>query len=157
VLLGFLENSSRLKPKTVKQPTQEDRTVKKILTVLAITVIAVFAVVSFAGATAKLIDITPSCDANGNVTIPTLPSGATLANVWKYDDVNGTPPEDLGAVSTFNLKPGQGFNFEYTDSQGTWFQLITPQSKAGNGLAIDKSWKDEQGIIRCKYIRPLKK
>jgi len=98
-------------------------------------------------ATPKWVNAVPSCDENGNVVIPAMPAEATLVNVFIYDDVRGTLPKTLGPVSTFELKPGQGFNFIWSDKKGDrWFQMVTPKSIA-KGLVTDYS--SPKG---CKYL-----
>lgn len=98
----------------------------------------------------KFVNAIPSCDRNGNVIIPTLPTGATLLNVFVYDDVQGTLPKSLGPVFKFKLKADQGFNFFWKDQSGNWFQMITPVSVA-RGLVTDCS--NSGG---CKYLYPGK-
>jgi hypothetical protein len=108
-------------------------------------------------APAKFVNATVSCDGDGNVTIATMPSGTTLVAVEIYDDIRGTKPRRIGATSSFKLEPGQGFNFIWKDLEGSWYQMITPQSKVPAGLAIDASWIDPQtGQPACKYLFPLK-
>lgn len=99
-----------------------------------------------AGATPKYVDAIPSCDGNGNVTIPPLPAGTTFLNVEIYDDVRGIKPRMIGPVSTFQLEEGASFNFLWKDSEDcVWYQMITPYSKVP-GLLTDCS--DPRG---CKY------
>jgi hypothetical protein len=128
--------------------------------ILFISFMAVLAIVAFAGvsnAAPKFVSVQPTCDTGGNVSIPAMPSGATLVNVEVYDDVNGSKPKPLGPKSSFRLEPGQGFNFLWSDASGTYFQMITPQSKAPVGLMIDCSWIDPKtGQPACKYLYPVK-
>lgn len=103
----------------------------------------------------KGVPVVPTADQNGNVTIPPLPAGAKLVNVEVYDDLRGTPPVKRGAANTFQLLPGQGFNFLWQDAEGIWFQLITPSTKPGGSLKTDCSWIDPKtGQPACKYLFP---
>jgi hypothetical protein len=117
---------------------------KKIMVVLM--VIGVVLMAGNAMATPKFVDVIPSCDANGNVTIPALPSGTTLLNVMIFDDAKGIPGKSLGPVQSFTLEPGQGFNFTWKDATGTWWQMITPGTRAP-GLTTDCS--NPNG---CKFL-----
>jgi hypothetical protein len=117
---------------------------KKMLVMLVI--LGIVLTVENAMATAKFVDAIPSCDANGNVVIPALPSGTTLLNVVVYDDVRGIPGKSLGAVQRFTLLPGQSFNFTWKDAVGTWWQMITPGTRAP-GLITDCS--NPNG---CKFL-----
>ena len=116
------------------------RKVVFILLVLAIVI------PTMALAAPKYAGVQPSCDAAGNVTIPPLPEGR-LHNVQLYDDVRGIPPRDMGAVSSFKLEDGAGFNFQWVDRAGqVWFHMITPQTRA-SGLATDCSHSGG-----CKFV-----
>ncbi len=117
---------------------------KLILCVLMALILAIPAV---ALAAAKYAGVQPSCDASGNVTIPALPEGC-LHNVQLYDDVRGIPPRDLGAVSSFKLEDGAGFNFQWVDHRAgaVWYHVITPQSRA-QGLVTDCSHPGG-----CKFV-----
>lgn len=119
---------------------------KKLLVVLMVMGMGMFLVAGNAMATPKFVDAIPSCDANGNVMIPPLPSGATLLNVMLYNDTNGIPGKSLGPVQSFTLEPGQGFNFTWKDATGTWWQMITPGTRAP-GLTTDCS--NPNG---CKFL-----
>lgn len=105
---------------------------------------------AMATAKPKFVAAVPSCNADGDVTIPAMPKGSKLVNIWIYNDTEGAEPKSLGAVSKFKLYPGEGFNFTWEDSKGTWFQMITPYSVA-EGLATDCS--SPEG---CKYLFPPK-
>jgi hypothetical protein len=108
-------------------------------------------------APAKFVNAAVSCDSNGNVTIGVMPSGTKLVDVEVYDDINGTKPQKLGAVSTFKLEPGQGFNFIWSVEKTVYWQMITPNTPPPAGLAIDKSWIDPKtGQPACKYLFPRK-
>ena len=113
-------------------------------------VVALFAS-SNAMATPKYVKVTPIADADGNVTIPEFPAGTTLVNVEIYDDVRGTKPVPIGPKHNFRLELGQGFNFLWSDAEGTWYQMITPATKPSGYLAIDCS-----NIGGCKYLYPDK-
>ncbi|MDD3607521.1 MAG: hypothetical protein PHQ20_01865 [Candidatus Moranbacteria bacterium] len=117
---------------------------KKTAFVLAIGFFLVM--VGPAMAAPKFVDAIPTCDQSGNVIIPPLPSGASLLNVVVYDDVNGVPGKSLGNVQSFSLLPGQGFNFTWRDATGTWWQMVTPSTRAP-GLTTDCS--NPNG---CKFL-----
>lgn len=117
---------------------------KKIMVVLMVMGVVLMA--GNAMAAPKFVDAIPSCDQGGNVIIPPLPSGATLLNVVVYDDVNGIPGKSLGNVQSFSLLPGQGFNFTWSDATGTWWQMVTPGTRAP-GLTTDCS--NPNG---CKFL-----
>ncbi len=123
---------------------------KKISVIFLIMVAVAFSTTAWA--TPKWVEAVPSyCQSNGNVTIPPLPTGCKLLNVFIFDDVRGTT-KSFGPVRHFQLKPGQGFNFTWKDATGNiWWQMITPRSVA-KGLVIDCT--DSRG---CKYLVPLAK
>lgn len=130
---------------------------KKLVSGFVMAMALVCVVCGPAMATPKFVNVQPTCDSGGNVTIPTMPSGATLVNVEIYDDVNGTKPKQLGAVSAFRLEPGQGFNFLWKDSEGTWFQMITPSTTPRGHLTTDCTWIDPKtGNPACKFLFPKK-
>lgn len=130
---------------------------------LAICILAlILAIPTVALATPKYVECIPFADAQGNVTMPALPAGATLMDVILFDDVRGnTGPggQSLGAVKSFELLVGQGFNFKWRDAQGNvWWQMITPQSgillasRPGNRLSVDPWVNPKTGQVECKYI-----
>jgi len=124
---------------------------KKVFFVLILAAIAAVALPTAGLAAAKYAGVQPSCDADGNVTIPPLPEGR-LYNVQAYDDVRGIPPRDLGPVSSFRLEDGAGFNFQWMDKAGAvWFHMITPQPRAP-GLVTDSSHPGG-----CKFVYHRKK
>lgn len=108
-----------------------------------------------AHATAKYVDMGkpggPTLSGD-TVDIGTVPSGYTLEEVTIYDDVRGIPGHGAkeGAKTTFELKPGEGFNYvvKHPDGEKYW-QMITRKAQAGKGLWIDCA---EAG---CKYYRPM--
>lgn len=79
------------------------------------------------------------------VTIPALPDGNELVNVWRWNDCKGTPGKPLGAVQNFKLQDKcDSFNYLWKkkgESMLHW-QLIKRNTKAGGDL---KSIKDEEG------------
>ncbi|MFZ2193246.1 MAG: hypothetical protein WAV31_03305 [Candidatus Moraniibacteriota bacterium] len=99
-------------------------------------------------ATAKYVDVTVSCDENGNTTISPMPAGATLVTVEIYDEVRGVAPDKIGAKTSFKLDRGQAFNFLWKDSEGTWYQMITPSFRPGGHLTVTC------GESGCAYIFP---
>jgi hypothetical protein len=127
---------------------------KRVLcSIIVVLAIVAFANVSNAAPAAKLVNAQVSCDSNGNVTIGAMPDIAKLVDVEIYDDVNGTKPKRIGAVNSFKLEHGQGFNFLWSDSSGVHYQMITPQTAPPTGLEIDKSWVDPKtGQPACKYL-----
>src|SRR3989338_7149574 len=118
---------------------------KKVILIMVIMSLVVFA--GIAQATPKYVDVTPVRDGD-TVIIPALPDGAKLLNVQIFDDLRGIPPRNLGAVNTFTIKEGEGFNFTYEDSTGRYWQMITPCTPSKNGLKPDCT--SPKG---CKYVR----
>lgn len=125
----------------------------KVLVLVCALLVCFVGVVS-----AKALDagVVPTADAGGNVSIPALPQGK-LVNVYVWNDSLGSPERKLGPVHSFKLNPGDSFNFTWSGSQGTNWQLITPGSPVGGSLVVDTSWKDANGIVRCKYLFPAGK
>jgi hypothetical protein len=137
------EHWVREKSSSFYQKNKED-VMKQIFGIIIAVFIMVVA--SAAIAAPMFVDAIPTCDANGNVTIPPLPAGTTLLNVVIFDAPKGIPGKSLGAVSSFNLKPGEGFNFTWKDSEGTWWQMVTPETQA-IGLVTDCSHPEG-----CKFL-----
>lgn len=118
---------------------------KRKLMICLVMILAI-AIPATALAAAKYAGVQPSCDANGNVTIPALPEGR-LHNVQLYDDVRGIPSRDLGTATIFKLEDGVGFNFQWVDKAGqVWFHMVTPQTRAP-GLVTDCSHSGG-----CKFV-----
>lgn len=97
---------------------------------------------------AKWVNAVPSCDSNGNVTIPAMPSGTELLNVQIYHrDGKGTRNTDLGPIYSFKLDPSnpdEGFLYSWKDGEGTWWFLVDSYSKF-EGLKPECS--DPRGCI----------
>lgn len=104
------------------------------------------------GATPKWVEVTVSADSSGNVAISPFPAGTELLNVMVYDDIKGIAPRSLGPQRQFQLRQGEGFNFTWRDSEGTWWQMITPKSRAGGQLQVDDNWR----LGPCKYLFPAR-
>lgn len=106
-------------------------------------------------ASAKALDagVVLFADDQGNVTIPALPNGKVV-QVYVWNDGLGAAEKPLGATHSFKLNPGDGFNFKWSGSQGTNWQLVTRGSQVGGSLIVDDSWKDANGVVRCKYLYP---
>jgi hypothetical protein len=102
----------------------------------------------FASAEAKWVNAVPSCDSDGNVTIPVMPAGTELLNVVVYHrDGKGTRNTDLGPVHSFKLDPAnpdEGFLYTWKDKEGTWYFLVDSYSKF-EGLRPECS--DSRGCI----------
>jgi len=93
----------------------------------------------------------------GEVVIPALPAGEIVA-VEVYDDIRGIPPRTIlakGNSVRFKLEPGAGFNYRWKVSGHELWQEVAPDSKVGDGLVVDCTWKDANGVPRCKYARPI--
>jgi len=127
----------------------------KTLKVFAVLFTLMFCFAAIANAKALDASVVPTADAQGNVTIPNIPNGK-LVQVYVWNDSLGAPEQKLGAVHSFKLNPGDGFNFTWSGPQGTNWQLVTPGTKPGGSLVTDTSWKDASGIVRCKYLFPGK-
>lgn len=106
---------------------------------------------------AKALDagVVPFADAQGNVTIPSIPNGK-LVQVYVWNDGLGAAEKQLGATHSFKLNPGDGFNFTWSGPQGTNWQLVTRGSQVGGSLVVDDSWKNANGKVGCKYLFPGK-
>ncbi|GEM_PF-3542267 len=71
------------------------------------------------------------------VTIPPLPAGHELVNVYIFNDCNGTKPKPLGAVSSVKFKDAcDSTNFIWRDTvtKIMQWQLVTPNTKTGSDL-----------------------
>lgn len=90
----------------------------------------------------------------GEVVIPALPNGAEIVVVEIYDDVRGIKPQKVKA-HRFPLEVGAGFNYQFCLANNNLWQEVAPDSKVGDGLVVDCSWKDANGTPRCKYARPI--
>lgn len=118
-----------------------------VLTVLFIALIAFVSIAQAEKSIAEYIDVQPVREGE-NITLPALPEGAKLLNVKIYDDVNGIPGRNIGAVHIFKLKITEGFNYTYESATGRHWQMITPSTPEANGLKPDCSHPDG-----CKYVR----
>jgi hypothetical protein len=65
-----------------------------------------------------------------------------------YDDCKGTEKKVLAPALHFNLVGCQGFNIIWADKSGTWFDLITPTSKAQGLFSLPDNNGDN-----CKWVR----
>lgn len=112
---------------------------------------------SYSFATAKYVDALIKNEGGGSFSI-VMPAGATLVDIEVYDDLRGIKPFRIGPKSPFKLEPGQGFNYIWKDSAGSFYGMITPQSDAPDGLQTDCSWIDPKtGQPACKYLYPKSK
>ena len=130
---------------------------KNLLMVLMVALVAALAFAGPAQADPAYVPVTPYMNGNTCV-IPALPAGAKLLNVQLYNDRTGMKPKNLGAVSQFALRPGEGFNFTWEGREpndgktGIWWQFIGPRSVAGAGLSVVCFSGPHPD---CKYERPL--
>jgi hypothetical protein len=115
-----------------------------------LTIVLMVGIMTWCGtvlAAPKYVPVTPYMEGD-LVVIPALPAGVELLNVTIWDDTKGIPGRALGAKQKFALAAGEGFNFLYKDKEGTFWQMVTPGTKPGKGLAIDCT--NSEG---CKYLR----
>lgn len=129
---------------------------KNLVLIVLLVLMSVFAFASSAQAEPAYVPVTPKMVGADICEIPLLPAGAKMLNVQLYNDFTGMRPKNLGPVSRFPLKPGEGFNFTWEGKepndgrQGTYWQLITPRTVPGAGLRIVCF----EGGRDCKYERP---
>ncbi|MCX6764071.1 MAG: hypothetical protein NTZ97_05095 [Candidatus Moranbacteria bacterium] len=125
---------------------------KKVL-VAIIAVVVIFAIVSTAQATPKLLP--PGAKISrvieGETATVTI-VGVTLVDVEFYSYEKKVP---LGPVSTFkiNLREGRRFNFKFVGEDGkTYFALITPDMVAGEvdfmGEGIVPDFSTDKGCFK---------
>lgn len=96
-------------------------------------------------------------DPSGNrdtleITIPALPDGKELVNVYLWNDCKGTPGKPLGAVHGYKFRDKcDSSNFLWKNKGETTlhWQLIRRQSKPGGEL---KSIPDEDGNYKYGFI-----
>lgn len=117
---------------------------------VVIMAMAMFVMSNNAQATPKYVEMSLPAVSGNNVSLGSLPAGYQIVDVVIYDDVRGIPGRSIGSKTTFELRPGEGFNFvvRHPDGQEYW-QMITPRSPVGRGLWVDCQ---DSG---CKYYRPM--
>ena len=86
------------------------------------------------------------------VTIPALPDGKELVNVYLWNDCKGTEGKPLGAVSNFKFRDkcdSTNFMWKNKGEKMLHWQLIKRNSKPGGDL---KSIKDEEGNHKYGFV-----
>lgn len=116
--------------------------------IIGMMVAAMMSTASMASAQSKELAVVPQLV--GDMVQLNLPAGVTELNVIVYDDAAQVSAKQLGAVTSFVLLPGQGFNFQWSDGSGEYWQLITLQSPTESGIAVDCG-----NVGGCKYHRPV--
>lgn len=134
---------------------------KKSVLIVMIIMLSLVGMINIVQAEPAYVPVVPYIEGD-NAVIPPLPAGAKLLNVQVYNDTTGMHRKNIGPVNSFSLKPGYSFNFTWEGKNqyqeldpgdvrdGRWWQLVTPMSKTGNGLAVACF----PGGRDCKYLRP---
>lgn len=130
---------------------------KNLFLIVLAVLMSAFVFAGLAQAEAAYVPVTPKMVSADTCVIPLLPAGAKLLNVQLYNDFTGMRPKNLGPVSQFPLKPGEGFNFTWEGKepndghQGIYWQLVNSRTVPGAGLRVVCF---EGAKPDCKYERP---